>query len=287
MFNLYIRSLYSTIRPLKFAIQGYADDHQIYQAFNSVNQYSVLVNELHAWFNEIREWMAAHYLQLNAGKTEIIVLGTPKILTEISIHGSYVSYEACIRFSPVVKNLGFRLENHLTLQKQVSHLKSVCYNKLRNIAKMKCFLIKTQLTMLTQATISSSLDYCNAIYYGCNSCIMRELQNIQNRACKLIFGLKRQDGVTRYLTPLHWLKIKFRIEFKLIVLVHKFLHGSAPAYLIDILCPTNITTFSAVSLHVPAITAPRAFSKAGLLLHGIHSLLNSEILRTVKYLKRA
>ena len=68
-----------------------------------MNQYSVLVNELHAWFNEIREWMAVHYLQLNAGKTEIIVLGTPKILTEISIHGSYVSYEACIRFPPVVK----------------------------------------------------------------------------------------------------------------------------------------------------------------------------------------
>lgn len=266
LFNLYIRSLYNTVKSLKFAIQGYADDHQIYQSFDAIHQYSLLVNEISGCFNEIRQWMAAHFLQLNPDKTEIIVFGTPKVLSELSIHGTYLNDNTCVRFSPIVKNLGFRLDNSLSLIKQVNHVKSTCYNKLRTIAKMKAFLNKTQLTMLIQATISSSLDYCNALYFGCNNSIIKELQNIQNRACKLIFGLKRRDSVTPYLKSLHWLKIKYRIEFKILYLVHKCIHRKAPSYLIDTLCHSNASSSRALSLHVPAIVSHRAFSSAGPIL---------------------
>ena len=55
------------------------------------------------------------------------------------------------------------MDSGLTLTKQVNYVKSTRYNKLRAVAKMKTFLNKTKSTMLIQATISSSLDYCNAL----------------------------------------------------------------------------------------------------------------------------
>ena len=45
----------------------------------------------------------------------------------------------------------------------------------------------------------------------------------------------RYDSSTRCLAELHWLPIQQRIEFKIITLVYKLLHGLAPQYLVDLL----------------------------------------------------
>ena len=42
LFNLYIRSIYSTVKAKKFSIYGYADDHQIYKSFPVNSEYSTL-----------------------------------------------------------------------------------------------------------------------------------------------------------------------------------------------------------------------------------------------------
>ena len=267
LFNLYIRSLYRTVQNLSFSIHGYADDHQVYKSFNSKNQYPVLVQEIPACFAQINKWMAAHFLQLNPGKTEMIIFGTPKVLSAISIHGSFLSNSTtCIRYSPIVKNLGIKLDSNLFLTKQVNHVKSSCYYKLRSIAKMKPFLDTKQLTMLVQATVIPSLDYCNSIYSGCNSSVLKELQNIQNRACRLIFGLRKRDSVHSYLISLHWLKIEQRIQFKILLLVHKCILGIAPSYLSEKITQTNISYSRAVSLHIPPKINLKAFSSSGPLL---------------------
>ena len=52
-----------------------------------------------------------------------------------------------------------------------------------------------------------------------------------NAAARLVF-----DHITPLLCQLHWLKAKERIDFKLVVLVYKCLHGTAPSYLADELC---------------------------------------------------
>lgn len=250
LFNIYIRSLYATVKELKFAIHGYADDHQVYKSFSNLEEYTVLVNDVPFCFKQISEWMSRHYLQLNPGKTEIIVFGSPATLNDLQIQGVFLNQDACIRLSPVVKNLGFRLDCSLTFRKQVVTLKSACFNKLRYIAKMKAFLNTKQMSILVQAVIISSLDYCNALYYGCSKSVLGQLQVIQNRACRVIFGLKKRDSVEEKYKSLHWLKIEERIEFKFLLLVYKSLHGLAPSYLSDLLFYNNITSDRTPSLHI-------------------------------------
>ena len=50
---------------------------------------------------------------------------------------------------------------------------------------------------------------------------------------KIVLGKGRYDSSIRCLAELHWLPIQQGIEFKIITLVHKLLHGLAPQYLVD------------------------------------------------------
>lgn len=54
---------------------------------------------------------------------------------------------------------------------------------------------------------------------------------VQNAAARLLTGSGKYD----HITPMHWLQVKLRIEFKILVFVFKALHGLAPKYLSDIL----------------------------------------------------
>ena len=262
LFNIYIRSLYSTAHDLNFFIQGYADDHQLYKSFKPNEEPTVLINDVPKCFQEVNDWMKKHYLQLNAGKTEILVFGTPHVLQQLSIGGVFVNSETCVRLSPVAKNLGFRLDSQLNFGEQIKQLKTSCFLKLRDLAKMKTFLTTKQMGTLTQAIVISSLDYCNALYYGCGQASIAQLQNIQNRACRLVFGLKRRDSVEEKLKSLHWLKVKERIEFKLCLLIFKAVNGVAPAYLCDLVTFVSSSSRRTSSLHLPVGSTrshPRAF----------------------------
>ena len=163
-------------------------------------------------FAEIDYWMKDHYLQLNPGKTEIVVFGSQATLAKLQLNGVFIYPSICVRLVPFAKNLGFYLDSSLDFSTQIKRLKSTCFNKLRNIAKMKPFLSIKQMQQLVQALILSSLDYCNALYFGANSKIIEQIQSIQNRACATIFGLKKCDSKSEHLKKLHWLRIRETIS---------------------------------------------------------------------------
>ena len=48
---------------------------------------------------------------------------------------------------------------------------------------------------------------------------------------KLVLNHKRLDSVTEALKELHWIPIRLRITFKLLMTIHRCLHGHAPKYL--------------------------------------------------------
>ena len=235
LFNIYIRSLYSTVKSTKFNIHGFADDHQVYRSFNSDMEYQTMTIDLPKCFAEIDYWMKDHYLQLNPGKTEIVVFGSQATLAKLQLNGVFIYPSICVRLVPFAKNLGFYLDSSLDFSTQIKRLKSTCFNKLRNIAKMKPFLSIKQMQQLVQALILSSLDYCNALYFGANSKIIEQIQSIQNRACATIFGLKKCDSKSENLKKLHWLRIRERIEFKILLITFKALNGLAPSYISDLI----------------------------------------------------
>ena len=268
LFNLYIRSLYRTIKNLKFCVHGYADDHQVYKSFTKLEEYIIHNHDIPNCFHKINDWMSQHYLLLNPGKTELIVFGSPSMLSSLSIKGVFLNNGVCVRFSPVAKNLGILLDNSLTFCSQVKKLKTSLFLKLRNIAKMKRFLNTDQLIILTHAIILSSIDYCNSLYIGCSKSTINQLQLIQNRACRIIFGLKKRDSVQEKLKDLHWLKVEERIKFKVLLLVYKSIRNLSPSYLSELLCSNDISDKRSVSLkcNTSVKHSSRAFQFVGIKL---------------------
>ena len=109
--------------------------------------------------------------------------------------------------------------------------------------------------------------------FGLPAYLVSRLQSVLNAAARLIYGLRRYDRVSDALVTLRWLRIPERIKFKLAVLVHRVLHGTAPGYLgpfsrsSDIQGRQHLRSASTNRLLTPRVrlqtVGARAFSVAG------------------------
>ena len=81
---------------------------------------------------------------------------------------------------------------------------------------------------MIHAFVSSRLDYCNSLLYGLPQVQIDKIQRVQNAAARLIFEQPKFCHITPVLSQLHWLPIKYRIEFKILLMTFKAIHGMAP-----------------------------------------------------------
>ena len=117
------------------------------------------------------------------------------------------------------------------MDSQINNVIRISGYHLRNIAFLRKYLDEDSVKKLICNCVISRLDYCNSIYYGLPNFKLRKLQNIKNRAARLIKGVGRRDRITPVLIELHWLPIKARIKFKICVLTHQAITTGKPAYL--------------------------------------------------------
>ncbi|XP_061451815.1 uncharacterized protein LOC133369973 [Rhineura floridana] len=212
------------------------------------------------------DWMRANKLKLNPDKTEMLLVnGSPDQLDVRPVLD-----EVTLPLKEQVRSLGVLLDPSLSLEAQVASVARSAFYQLRLVAQLRPYLDREHLTSVIHALVTSRLDYCNALYVGLPLKTVRKLQLVQNAAARLIAGTKRSEHVTPILAGLHWLPVRFRAQFKVLVLTYKALHGTGPQYLVDRLSryePTRaLRSTSKALLRVPtqkdarkATTRKRAF----------------------------
>ncbi len=67
--------------------------------------------------------------------------------------------------------------------------------------------------------------YINALLFGLPHYLFQRLQYVQNAAARLIAQKRKYDHVTQIRKALHWLPIKHRIDFKVLVHAYKAQHN--------------------------------------------------------------
>ena len=132
------------------------------------------------------------------------------------------------------KNLGFIFNSNFKFSKQISSTVKNSFFHLRLLAKIKPYLPIKQFETVIHAFITSRLDYCNALYYGIDLSSLKRLQLVQNSAARLLTGTKKRNHITPVLASLHWLPVKYRIDFKILLFAFKSINGLAPSYLTDL-----------------------------------------------------
>jgi hypothetical protein len=175
--------------------------------------------------------MALNFLNFNDRKTEVMVFGDTAGLSPVDL-GPFAQY-----IKPTVTNLGFKMDPDLKFDSQIRSVVKLSFFQLRQLAKVKPFLSRKHFETVIHAFVTTRLDYCNALYVGVSASSISRLQMVQNAAARLLMGSGKYEHISPILASLHWLPIRFRIDFKISLFTFKALNGLAPPYLAELLHP--------------------------------------------------
>ena len=127
------------------------------------------------------------------------------------------------------RNLGVLLDSACCLNDHESKIcKNINYN-LYFIGKTRKYLDTPTAEKMTNCSITPRLDYCNSRLYGAKGNNISQLQLCQNIAARMLSLRRKFDHITPVLKDLLWLPVEQRIEYKVLLLTYKALHGKAPA----------------------------------------------------------
>ena len=177
--------------------------------------------------DELRRWLTDNRFLLNEDKTEAILFRSScPVASTINICGSVA------QLKPTVRDICVVLDTRLGMTSQVSSVCRSAYYHLFRIAKIRASLTVVACKTLVHALVISRVDYGNALLYGITDRLLHRLEMIQHSAARIIMCIKRHDrqSITAVLRQLHWLPVKWRINYKIVVLAFRALHGLAPAY---------------------------------------------------------
>ena len=240
LFLIYIIPLAQLIRSYGLNNHGYADDTQLCLSFKKTSDNAIVKCEilnLEKCLCDISVWMSQNKLKLNNDKTEIIIFGSKKHLAELNIKSLSVAGTDVSVASEPVRNLGAMFDSLLIMAPHVKSVVKKSSFRLRNIGKARRVLTEDATKTVMQSLVMSRLDYCNALLIGIQQDLIAKLQRLQNSAARIVSRTRKYEHITPVLIKLHWLPIKFRIQFKVLLLVYKALNGLAPKYIKELLVP--------------------------------------------------
>jgi len=93
-------------------------------------------------------------------------------------------------------------------------------------------LLTTELAMtLACSLIITRLDYCNSLLHAAPTSSIWKLQRVQNNTARIILQALRRSAACSLLRQLHWLPVRYWIDYKLAVMTYKVRTTATPTHL--------------------------------------------------------
>ncbi|CAC5417004.1 unnamed protein product [Mytilus coruscus] len=156
----------------------YANDTQVYLVIKPLDNWNNISARLETCMADISSWMCSNKLKLNEDKTELIIFspkhGVKKFSDcHLTFGKNIVSDSAC------VKNLGVYFDKTLAMDQQISATSKSCFYQIRNISRIRPFITENAAKTLVCSSVTSRLDYGNALLYGFPLNAIQRLQRVQ------------------------------------------------------------------------------------------------------------
>ena len=165
----------------------YADDTSIsYSSRNMEDTNQTLNSEL----DHLKQWLQGNKLSLNVLKTQALVVGSKpkiqKITEKVVAPPQFLIGDAQVENIDQTKYLGVMIGKNLNWSE---HIKSVRNNVSRGIAFLKYsrkFLPRSTLSKMYRGIIEPHFRYCCYVWGNCGVTRLQTLQNLQNRAARIV-----------------------------------------------------------------------------------------------------
>ena len=190
IFILYFNAISQHITKCKVSM--FADDCIIYQSGNTWdNVHSKLQFDL----NNMVAWTERNFLSLNSTKTQVMILGSRMKLKHLVNPKPVISNGINIKFVKQYNYLGITLDDEMTLQPLLKHVKKIVTNRLFSLRKIRKYINEKAAVSIYKQTILPIMDYSGFLLISCCVSDRADLQKIQNDILRVCYGSRLVDRI--------------------------------------------------------------------------------------------
>ena len=150
LFTMYNRPLSAIIDSHSVIHHSFVDNLQL-QMSAPLDKISELLHSMQSYIHDVNVWATASMLKFNCNKTELMLFTSKRTKHLHNLPTSITISTSQIPFKQSMKNLGFTLDCHLTMNAHISNIARTCYFELRRLELIHRFYANTA----TAATFSS------------------------------------------------------------------------------------------------------------------------------------
>jgi len=126
-FAVYTEDVADVINQHSVLFQLFADDTRLH-ASSRPDDFSCLRQRLEACVADFAQWCASRHLQLNADKTETLLVGSRANMTKLATQDQSLRISSeTIKPTTVVRDLDMLLDSELSMKHHVTKLAAVCH----------------------------------------------------------------------------------------------------------------------------------------------------------------
>lgn len=229
LFLLYLFDLPSQLEHCKFHL--YADDVQLY-VHAPINLLNTALNCVSSDIEKLIKYFRMHNLSLNVGKTQVMKMGTYKLLAGLE-RGGYDELKILNCNVPYVneaRNLGVLFDCNLNWNTYCNNIVRKVFSMLSQLRRNMPYLPLHVRKCLVQSLIMPHFDYAITLFTGLSDYNVNKLQKAQNAAMRFISYIPRHHQITPLYTKLSILKIEDRRYFRVAYLVWSIFKYQCPVY---------------------------------------------------------
>ena len=200
----------------------YANDTQLYITLSPTN-FSHSIQNLKNCLNNIQNFMFTNKLKLNPDKTEIILIGSKNNCKQLLPHFPINILGNQVSTAQSVRNLGVVVDSNFSFSDHVSQVIKFTRVHARDLYRIRPLLDLNTSVLLANALVSSRL-VSNSLFLSLTDFELRRLQLVQNSLSRVVTPSSKYSHITPQLKKLHWLPVKYRVQFKIGLITYKILN---------------------------------------------------------------
>ena len=213
----------------------YADDSTSHSSGKTINE---LNEKLTTAMEDIQQWCLANGMVINEKKTKSMVVSTYQKAAKIGSIDLFVKHNGSVlKNVRCEKVLGLIIDNHLSWEAHIDELASNLSKIIALFRRIKIYLPLNTRILFYKTFFQSRIDYCCTIW-GQSAHISR-IYKLQKLILRLIYDKSKFYSSKPLFEQSKILPIKYRVMYRVAILVYKAVNNLSPDYLSSLFKPAS------------------------------------------------